>query len=94
MAYYRAACSFFAGFEQHGIDELADIEPIQVAAYVETLQASAAKPTVKQGFRWSKRNHRTPCSSASTGIVQPHLRDRGSDPGEVDLTMNSRIVFA
>jgi integrase/recombinase XerD len=48
MAYYRAACSFFAWLEQHGIDELADIEPIHVAAYVETLQASAAKPTVKQ----------------------------------------------
>src|ERR1700681_4830783 len=48
MAYYRAVCSFFAWLEQHGIDELADIEPIHVAAYVETLQASAAKPTVKQ----------------------------------------------
>src|SRR5689334_21740728 len=48
LAYYRAACSFFAWLEQHGIDELADIEPIHVAAYVETLQASAAKPTVKQ----------------------------------------------
>jgi hypothetical protein len=33
--------------EQHGIAELVDIEPI-LAAYVETLQASAAKPTVKQ----------------------------------------------
>src|SRR5712672_1323004 len=48
LAYYRAACSFFAWLEQHGIDELADIEPIHVAAYVETLQATAAKPTVKQ----------------------------------------------
>jgi site-specific recombinase XerC len=48
MAYYRAACNFFAWLEQHGIVELVDIEPIHVAAYVETLQASAAKPTVKQ----------------------------------------------
>jgi len=48
MAYYRAAGNFFAWLEQHGIAELVDIEPIHVAAYVETLQATAAKPTVKQ----------------------------------------------
>jgi site-specific recombinase XerD len=48
LAYYRAACHFFAWLEQHGIDELADIEPIHVAAYVEALQATNAKPTVKQ----------------------------------------------
>ena len=39
---------FFAWLEQHGIGELADIEPIHVAAYIEALQATAAKPTVKQ----------------------------------------------
>jgi integrase/recombinase XerD len=48
MAYYRAACHFFAWLEQHGIDELADIEPIHVAAYIEMLQATNAKATVKQ----------------------------------------------
>jgi hypothetical protein len=32
MAYYRAVCSFFAWLEQHGIGELADIEPFHVAA--------------------------------------------------------------
>jgi site-specific recombinase XerD len=48
LAYYRAACGFFGWLDQHGIVELVDIEPIHVAAYVETLQASAAKPTVKQ----------------------------------------------
>jgi len=47
MAYYRAACSFFAWVEQHEIGELADIEPIHVAAYIEVLQTTAAKPTVK-----------------------------------------------
>jgi site-specific recombinase XerD len=47
-AYYRAACSFFAWVERHRIGGLADIEPLHVAAYVEALQASAAKPTVKQ----------------------------------------------
>src|SRR3954471_20500740 len=48
MAYYRAACSFFAWLEQRGVAELVDIEPLHVAAYVEALQETAAKPTVKQ----------------------------------------------
>jgi hypothetical protein len=48
MAYYRACCSFFAWLDINGITELADIEPIHVAAYVEALQATNAKPTVKQ----------------------------------------------
>src|SRR5215213_297301 len=48
MAYYRAACSFFAWLEQRGVAELVDIEPLHVAAYVEALQDTAAKPTVKQ----------------------------------------------
>src|SRR5271168_150347 len=47
MAYYRAACHFFAWVERHEIGQLADIEPIHVAAYIEVLQATAAKPTVK-----------------------------------------------
>src|SRR6266478_4382036 len=47
-AYYRAACSFFAWLEQHDIGELADIEPMHVSLYIETLQTTAAKPTVKQ----------------------------------------------
>jgi site-specific recombinase XerD len=48
LAYYRAVCHFFAWVEQHRIGELADIEPIHVAAYIEALQATNAKPTVKQ----------------------------------------------
>ncbi len=48
MAYYRAACTFFGWIDQHRIGELADIEPIHVAAYIEALQETAAKPTVKQ----------------------------------------------
>jgi Phage integrase, N-terminal SAM-like domain len=48
MAYYRAACSFFAWLDQHRIGGLADIEPLHVAAYVKALEATASKPTVKQ----------------------------------------------
>ena len=42
MAYYRAVCSFFAWLEQHGIDELPDIEPFHVAAYLKALRVSDA----------------------------------------------------
>jgi site-specific recombinase XerD len=48
LAYYRAVCTFFAWVDRHRIGELADIEPIHVAAYVEVLQETASKPTVKQ----------------------------------------------
>jgi site-specific recombinase XerD len=48
MAYYRAVCTFFAWLDRHDIRELADIEPLHVAAYIEALQTTAAKPTVKQ----------------------------------------------
>ena len=47
MAYYRAACHFFAWVEQHDIGELAAIEWVHVAAYIEALLGTVAKPTVK-----------------------------------------------
>lgn len=47
-AYYRATCSFFAWVEQNEIGALPDIEPLHVSLYIETLQATAATPTVKQ----------------------------------------------
>ena len=42
MAYYRAAARFFAWCDHHKIGEIADIEPLHVAAYIEGLG---------QGFR-------------------------------------------
>jgi site-specific recombinase XerD len=58
-AYMHAAGNFFAWCDRHQIGQLVDIEPLHVAAYVETLKVSvagksaveqkdAAKPTVKQ----------------------------------------------
>ena len=47
-AYHRAVVRFFAWCEAHGLDELALIEPLHVAAYVEQLGRSFEKPTVKQ----------------------------------------------
>lgn len=42
MAYYRAACSFFAWLEQHGIDELVAIEPLHVASYTRIIRHGEA----------------------------------------------------
>jgi site-specific recombinase XerD len=48
MAYYRACCRFFAWCDQHKIGEIAEIEPLHVAAYVEAMAKDFEKPTVKQ----------------------------------------------
>ena len=50
-AYYRAIQQFLAWVERAGYQDLEDIEPITVAAYIETLQRQAAPPTVKQHIR-------------------------------------------
>ena len=47
-AYYRANQQFLAWVERAGYQDLEDIEPITVAAYIEVLQRRAAAPTVKQ----------------------------------------------
>lgn len=48
MSYYRAVCRFLSWCETYGLPELAEIEPLHVATYIETMQASFEKPTVKQ----------------------------------------------
>src|SRR4051812_22035339 len=49
MAYYRAAVRFFAWCDHYQLGQLEDIEPLHVAAYIESLlQRNAAKPSVKQ----------------------------------------------
>jgi hypothetical protein len=52
-AYYRAIQQFLAWVERAGYQQLEDIEPITVAAYIETLQRQAAPPTVNSTWRRS-----------------------------------------
>jgi site-specific recombinase XerD len=47
-AYWRAVTAFFNWLEDNKLDELALIQPIHVAAYVEQLQNTHSKPSVKQ----------------------------------------------
>jgi integrase/recombinase XerD len=46
--YYRAIQQFLVWAKRAGFQDLEDIEPITVAAYIEILQRRAAPPTVKQ----------------------------------------------
>ena len=47
-AYYKAACRFSEWCEGRGLDELAAVTPIHVAAYIEELQETLSKPSIKQ----------------------------------------------
>jgi site-specific recombinase XerD len=47
-AYARAAVEFAVWCEKNDLRALADIEPLHVAAYIETLQTRLAAPSVKQ----------------------------------------------
>jgi site-specific recombinase XerD len=48
QAYYHATVRFFAWVDHHKIGEIAEIEPLHVAAYIEALGKDFEKPTVKQ----------------------------------------------
>src|SRR5271157_5339603 len=47
-AYARAAVEFAVWCEHEDLRELADIEPVHIASYIETLQIRLAAPSVKQ----------------------------------------------
>lgn len=49
-AYLRAVRTFAAWCQVQGFDELVDIEPVHVAAYIEILGKRLAKPSVKQNL--------------------------------------------
>src|SRR5712691_2115033 len=48
MAYYRAVVRFFVWCKHYQLGQLAAIEPLHVAAYIEGLQRDYEKPSVKQ----------------------------------------------
>src|ERR1035438_501123 len=47
-AYHKAACRFSDWCEGRGLFDLADVKPIHVAAFIEELQTTHSKPTVKK----------------------------------------------
>jgi site-specific recombinase XerD len=86
-AYYRAACSFFGWLEQNAITALDDIEPLHVSLYIESLQTTAAKPTVKQHlaairmlFDWLVIGQILPTNPAHAVRGPKHVVRRGKTP--------------
>jgi integrase/recombinase XerD len=47
-AYYKAACRFSEWCEGRCIFDMTAVKPMHVAAFIEELQATHSKPTVKQ----------------------------------------------
>jgi integrase/recombinase XerD len=45
-AYYKAACRFSQWCEARGLSDLASVQPIHIASFIEELELS--KPTIKQ----------------------------------------------
>jgi site-specific recombinase XerD len=86
-AYGRAVFQFFAWCDQHQLGELADIEPLHIAAYVESLGQTMAKPTVKQHlaairmlFDWLVIGHIVAINPATSVRGPKHVVRRGKTP--------------
>jgi integrase/recombinase XerD len=90
-AYYRAIQQFLAWAERAGYQDLEDIEPITVAAYIETLQRQAAAPTVKQHmaairmmFSWLTEKGVLAMNPAREVKTERFSRTEGKTPAFVD----------
>jgi len=99
-AYYRAIQQFLASAERAGYQELEDIEPITVAAYIETLQRRTAPPTVKQHmaairmlFSWLTEKGILAMNPARKVKTEKFSRTEGKTPafveGEVRTLLNA-----
>src|ERR1700740_2076006 len=90
-AYYRAIQQFLAWAERAGYQDLEDIEPITVAAYIEVLQRRAAAPTVKQHmaairmlFSWLTEKGVLAMNPAREVKTERFSRAEGKTPAFVD----------
>ncbi len=86
-AYARAAAEFAAWCDEHGLQDLHDIEPVHVAAYVEQLQERMAAPSVKQRlaalrvlFDWLVVGQILPTNPASAVRGPKHSVKKGKTP--------------
>ena len=86
-AYYRATRDFCAWCQQHRLHELGALQPLHVAAYLEHLQQTHAKPTVKQHlaalrmlFDWLVLGQIVPSNPATVVRGPTHVVRRGKTP--------------
>ena len=97
-AYYRAVCRFFAWCDDAKLGELADIEPLHVAAYIEGLLHDYEKPTVKQHlaairmcFDWLVTGQVIATNPAHAVRGPKHVVKRGKTP--VLMTDDARSLL-
>jgi site-specific recombinase XerD len=88
---YRAIQQFLSWCERAGYQDLEDIEPITVAAYIETLQRQAAPATVKQHmaairmlFSWLTEKGVLAMNPAREVKTERCSRTEGKTPAFVD----------
>jgi len=86
-AYARAAGAFLRWCAGHGIGELGQVQPMHVAAYIETLQAARSAPTVKQHlagirmlFDWLVTGQVVPLNPAHAVRGPRYSVSKGSTP--------------
>ena len=86
-AYYKAACRLSDWCEGRGLFDLAKIKPIHVAAYIEELQRTHSKPTVKQHlaalrmlFDWLVVGHVMEVNPAHAVRGPKHVVKKGKTP--------------
>jgi site-specific recombinase XerD len=86
-AYFRNAFTFLRWCEERGIEDLKLIKPVVVAAYIEGLQQTLAKPSVKQHlatirmlFDWLVTGQVVPVNPASSVRGPKHVVKKGKTP--------------
>ncbi len=86
-AYARAAGSFAAWCGEQGIDELGQVRPVHVAAYIEGLEETIAAPSVKLSlaairmlFDWLVVGQVVPVNPASSVRGPKHIVKKGKTP--------------
>lgn len=86
-AYAKVAAAFAAWCEAHGLDQLRDVQPFHVAAYVEELQGRLSAPTVKLQlaairmlFDWLVIGQAIPSNPASVVRGPRHSVKKGKTP--------------
>ena len=86
-AYARAAGEFFDWLEAHGVTQLAAIESVHVAAYIEQLQRARSAPTAKlrlaalrRLFDWMVIGQIMPTNPAAAVRGPRHVVRRGKTP--------------
>lgn len=86
-AYAHAVTDFFAWVDQRGLTSLTQLNPVVIAAYLEELQATKSKPTVKQHlaairmlFDWLVVGQIVPMNPAASVRGPKFVVKRGKTP--------------